>query len=326
MISNLGRAVAGAIAGVTFAAFAAGTSFAQQFPNRSITVIVPNAPGGPNDLLARVMAAKLEPIFKQSVIVENRPGGGTYTGGAYVARASPDGHTLLVNAYSGMQPHIFVKGIELNLSKELVPVAPLSEVPYMLYGPSTVPAKDLKEFIAYAKANPKKLNVAVYPGTANSLEMLSFLKRAGVELVPISYSSTATILTAMLQNDVHIYNGGIGGPKAQMDAGKVKGFAVTAANRDPAVPNVPSTKELGYDWESSVYYVVFAPAKTPMPVVNLLNERINAVMHEKDVVDRLAGAGSPVAPAATAQQMAARLAREVDALEKAAKEAGVVPQ
>jgi tripartite-type tricarboxylate transporter receptor subunit TctC len=321
MTSNLGRTFAGAIL-----ALIAFTVSAQQFPSRAITIVVPNPPGGPNDLLARVLAPKLEPLLRQSVVVENRPGAGSYTGGAYVARANPDGHTLLINAYAGLHSYLFVKGIELHLAKELVPVAPLAEVTTLLFGPSSIPAKDLKEFIAYAKANPKKLNVAFFPGTASAVEMVSFLKAAGVDMVPISFSSTPEILNAMLRGDVHLYNGGPSTPKAHIEAGRLKAFAVTAAKRDPGLPNVPSTGELGYDWESSNYFAVLAPAKTPTPVVNLLNERINAVMHEPDVVARLNAAGSPVAPAGSSQQLAARLAKETDSLEKAAKAAGIVPQ
>ena len=315
-----------AAAAFALAIFAPIGALAQQFPTHTITVVVPNAPGGPNDFLARMMAAKLEPKLGQSLVVENRPGGGTYTGGAYVAHATPDGYTLLVNAYSGMQPHLFVKGLELNLTQALVPVAALSETPYLLFGPASVPANNLKEFIAYAKTRPGKLNVAVYPGTANSLEIQSFLKSVGADLTPVSYGSTAAIITAMLRDDVQIYNGGISGPKAQMEAGKLHGFAVTAKKRDPAVPNIPSTHELGYDWDSSVYYAVFAPSRTPAGTVNLLNQQINTAMHEPDVVERLNTAGSPVAAAASPQQLAARLAKEAATLEREAREQNIQPQ
>lgn len=307
-------------------ALLSGTALAQSFPSKAITIVVPSAPGGPNDMLGRILAQKLEGKVGQSVVVENRPGGGTYTGGEYVSRAAPDGHTLLVNAFGGLHPHLFVKGLPTRLSHELVPVAPLSDVPYMLFGPASLPAKDLKEFVSYARANPKKLNVAVFPGTANSLEMLGFLKSQKLELEPITYSNTAAIMTAMLQNDVHIYNGGISGPRQYMQEGKIRAFAVTAAKRDPGVPDVPSTKELGYDWESSVYYVVLAPPKTPDSVVAYLNDKIQASMNEPDVVERLERAGSPVAPRATPQQMMQRLRKETAELEKAAKDAGVEPK
>ena len=299
---------------------------AQQFPSRTITVVVPNAPGGPNDFLARLMANKLEPKIGQSVVVENRPGGATYTGGAYVARAVPDGHTLLVNAYSGMEPHLFMKGLELNLSRELVPVAPLSEQPFLVYGPTAMPATNLKEFVAYAKANPGKANVAIFPGTSSGLEMLDFIKATGINVLTVPFNSTSAIMVAMLRNDVQLYNGGIGGPKAQIEAGKIRGLAVLGSKRDPALPNVPTAKELGFDWESSVYYVVFAPAKTPAAIVNQLNELINAVMHDPDTVARANAGGNPPAPAVTPQQMAARLARETAALEKSVKDNNIQPQ
>ncbi len=319
MIRNLILVVCGLFA-------AAGGANAQQFPSRPITVVVPLPPGGPADTFARVMAPKLEARIKQPVIVENRPGGGTYTGGEYVARANPDGYTLLVNAYSGVQPHLFVKGLPVKLAEELVPVAPLAEGPYLVFGPSAVPSKDLKEFVAYAKANPKKLNAGVYPGTANSLELIGFMKATGMDLVHVPYSSTTEIVAAMLRNEIHIYNGSISGAKAQIDDGKLKPFAMLSEKRDPILPNVPTAKELGFDWVSSVYYVTFAPPKTPAAVVKTLNEHINAGMHEPDVVERLAKIGVPVPPAATPEQMAERLKREYTTLVKAAKDAGIEPQ
>jgi tripartite-type tricarboxylate transporter receptor subunit TctC len=315
-----------AISVAAAAIFAAAGAAAQTFPSKTITIVVPSAPGGPNDMLGRILAQKLEGRVGQSVVVENRPGGGTYTGGEYVLRAAPDGHTLLVNAFGGLHPHLFVKGLPSKLSHELIPVAPLSDVPYLVFGPTSIPPKDLKEFVAYAKANPKKLNAAVFAGTANSLELRGFLKANNIEVEPITYSNTAAIMTSMLQGDVHIYNGGISGPRQFMNEGKIRGYAVTSDKRDPGVPDVPSTKELGFDWISSVYYVVLAPPKTPDAVVNFLNEKINAVMADPEVVERLTKAGSPAATAATPKQMMDRLKRETAELEKAAKDAGVEPK
>jgi tripartite-type tricarboxylate transporter receptor subunit TctC len=308
------------------AALAANNAHAQQFPTHAITVIVPNAAGGPNDFLARLMANKLEAKVGQSVIVENRPGGATYTGGAYVARSAPDGYTLLVNAYSGMEPQLFMKGLELNLSRELVPVAPLSEQPFLVYAPTSLPVNDLKEFVAYAKARPGKMNVAIFPGTSSGLEMMDFIKAAGVDALLVPFNSTSAIMVAMLRGDVQLYNGGIGGPKAQIDAGKIRGLAVLGSKRDPQLPNVPTAKELGFDWESAVYYVVFAPAKTPTAIVNQLNEQINAVMHDPDTVARANAGGNPPAPAVTAQEMAARLAKAMAALEKSVRDNHIEPQ
>lgn len=312
--------------GFCLMAIAVAPAGAQQYPSRPITVVVPLPPGGPADTITRVMGPKLEARIKQRVIIENRPGGGTYTGGEYVARANPDGYTLLVNAYSGVQPHLFVKGLRVKLAEELVPVAPLAEGAYLVFGPASLAAKDLREFVAYAKANPKKLNAGVYPGTANSLELIAFMKSAGIDLVNVSYSSTTEIVAAMLRNEIHLYNGSISGAKAQIDAGKLKPFAVLSEQRDPAMSNVPTAKELGINWVSSVYYVVFAPPKTPAAVVKTLNEHINAAMREPDAMGRLAKLGVPVPPAATPEQMAARLKREYTALVQTAKDAGIEPQ
>jgi tripartite-type tricarboxylate transporter receptor subunit TctC len=307
------------------ALFGAAPAAAQQYPSKPINLIVPNAAGGPSDLFARTLGSRLESRLGQPVIVENRTGGGSYNGSAHVARAAPDGYTLLHNAYGGLYSHLFVKGIELNLTKELVPVAPVSDQPYMLYGPVSLPAKDLRELVAYAKENPKKLNFAIFAGSTTGLEMISFLKANGIEMVPIYYSSGAVLQTAMLRDEVHLFNGAPG-PKALIDAGKIRAFAVTAAARDPLTPSVPTAREQGFDWVSGVYYAVFAPPKTPPGVINLLNERINAALRDPELIEGFRKAAAPVAPPATPAQMAERFARETAMVEKAVKDNNITPQ
>lgn len=314
--------------GLTIAAaiVAAVPALAQQFPSRPITIVVPNAPGGPNDIVARTIAPKLEARLKQSVVVENKPGGGTYTAGEYVVRANPDGHTLLINAYGGIQPHLFVKGLAHKLAEELVPVAAATESPYLLYGSAATPAKDLKEWVAHAKKNPGKLNVAYFATAANGLEMRGFLKDNGVDVGMIPFSSSTDIITAILRDEIHLYNGTASGPKPQIVAGKIKAFASLGETRDPLMPDVPTAKELGFNWISTVYFAFFAPPKTPANVTKILNEEITAALHAPDVVETLSKRGVAVAPKATLQQLDARLKREYATLVKVAKDAGIEPK
>ncbi len=301
-------------------------ALAQSLPEGAITIVQPNPPGGPLDLMARLLAPKLEASLKRQVLIEYKPGAGTYIGGEYVARSAPDGRTLLINAYSGVNQHLFVKGLSAKLAEELVPVAPLSDTPFLAYGPTAMEPKNLKEFVAYVKANPKKLNAAIYPNTASALEMIQFIKANNMDILTVPYSSTAAIVNAMLGGDVHIYNGGISGAKPQMDQGKLRGLAVLSEKRDPAIPEVPTARELGLDWVSSVYYVMFAPAKTPPAILRALNEAIIAAQQDPDLRDRMEKAGAPIAPPATPEQMAARLKTYYEALVKTAKEANIEPQ
>lgn len=320
MVRKLRKVVTLAVTAIALAAPAMAQS------QRPLTLVVPNAPGGGNDLLARALARGLEATAKRSVVVENKAGGGTYVGSEFVARSPADGSTLLVNAYSGLYHHLFTKGINVNLVEELAPVAALSDAPFLVYGPASLPVNDLRQFVAYAKERPMVLNAAVFPAAASSAELLAFFKTQGIKLEAVPFNSTGNILTAMLRGDVHIYNGAISSPRVHLDAGTIKPYAVLSEKRVPEIPNVPTARELGLDWTSALYTVVLAPRKTPPEIIATLNAQITSAINEQGVRDQLNKIGMTVAAPATPAQMSARLKREYDLLKKAASDAGIVPK
>lgn len=304
----------------------AGAVAAQPFPSRPITIVAPSGPAAALDIISRLVASKLEPRLGQRVLVENRVGAGGYLGGEYVARANPDGHTLVLQNFGGLHGDIFVKGQALVLPSELVPVVAVAEAPYMFITSAEVPAKDLKEFVALVRANPKKYNAAVFPGTAVHLETLAFMKAQGMDMLPVPYNSTDAIRTALLRNDVQLTLTAPGGWLPQVEAGKLKVLAITDRSRLPQLPNVPSTKEQGFDFTSSGYYALFAPPKTPKQITDLLQANVSAVMDAEDVRRTLAANGFRPPARATPAELSARLAAYTRYLHETAREAGIVPQ
>jgi tripartite-type tricarboxylate transporter receptor subunit TctC len=297
----------------------------QQFPSRPVTLVVSSQAGTAYDTIARILAPGLEKAAGQPIVVENKPGAGTYIGGAYVARATPDGYTVLLQAFGGLYTHLFVKDIPVKQSKELVPVAAISDLPFVLLTPADLPVKDLREFVAYVKANPGKLNVATFSGAAHSVELLDFLRTNGLKMQPIQFNTSAQVLTAMLRGEVHLNNGGPSAFREPVRAGKIKAIAITARERSSFFPDVPTTVEQGYDYVSSIFSAALVPSQTPPPVIGTLNDMFRRAMAMPDVREHLEKIQNPPAPYETPEQLSARLARDNERIERAVKEAGIVP-
>lgn len=298
---------------------------AQSFPTRPITIVIPTAAGGPLDLIGRTLAPILEASLGQSVIVENRTGAGAYLGSAYVARAEPDGHTLLINAMGGVVQHLFSKSVQFALPPELVAVAPVAKAPNLFTTPNATPANNLKEFIAWIKANPGKHNVAVVPATALALEIHHFLKSQGMTMVEVPYNSTSNITTALLRNDVQLAVGSPSGQLQNVLAGKVKALAIASPTRFPALPQTPTTFEIGIQFENNVRNLAFAPAKTPPAVLKLLNEKIVTAMNSAAAKETLAKIGF-LPDTASQPGIEKDFRAYVAGLEAEAKATGVTPK
>jgi tripartite-type tricarboxylate transporter receptor subunit TctC len=312
-----------------FAGFVLSANFAvalaQEFPTRPVTIVVPTAPGGPLDLISRLLQPRLGPLLGQAVVVENRPGASTYVGGDYVAKSAPDGYTLLVNATSGLFPELFIAGLNTIQSRELTPVAPIGLAQFLFFTSAQVPANDLKEFVALVKANPDKYNIGVFSGAYSTLEMLNFVKSNGMRMLQVPYNSTSDIVTAMLRGDVHFYLGSISGAKAGIDSGRLRGLAVISAARSPVLPGVPTARELGFDIQITGDYDLFAPARTPQAVIALLNDRVTRALDGADARDKLASLGfEPLVEKPAA--MAAKFARLSQDIHRVVKEAGITPK
>jgi len=255
-------------------AFVAATALAQPYPSKPITMVVPFPPGGVADIVGRPLAAQMEKTLKQPVVVVNRTGAGGAVGMAAVAKAAPDGYTILMGLSSisifpvsdrinGRQP-----AYEL---KDFAPVALITADPTVLIVGADSPWTTLKEFVASAKAYPGKINYSssgVY-GTLH-VAMEIFANAAGIQLFHVPYQGGGPALTALLGGQVHALASGPAPAVGQIKAGKVRALASWSSERLPLLPEIPTFKELGYDAEFYIWSGVFAPAPVPTPVLDRL--------------------------------------------------------
>jgi tripartite-type tricarboxylate transporter receptor subunit TctC len=260
-------------AGVTLAA---SPTFAQSYPDRPIKLIVPFPPGGPMDVMARMVGQQLNAALKQPVIVENRAGAGGALGSKAVAIAEPDGYTLLWGSSGTLS---ILPALNPNLDydpKAFVPVALVSLLPHVMVVPTAVPAKTVGEFIAYAKANPGKLNFGASLGTPPHLMGWLFKHLTGIDIVYIPYKGAAPSITDMLGGQTHMQFDALTVLYPLIQEGKLRALAVTSAQRWAALPNVPTMMESGFpSFPQNAWAGVLLPARTPQAIFAKLNAVIN---------------------------------------------------
>jgi len=299
---------------------------AQAYPSRPVRLIVPFAPAGGADTIARLMGQWLSERLGQPFIIENRPGGGANIGTEAVVRASPDGYTLLIaGGYNAINATLYDK-LNFNFIRDITAVAGIVVYPdIMLVNPS-VPAKTVPEFIAYAKANPGKLTVASSgvgsPGHVAG-ELLKMM--AGVEMVHVPYRSAGLALTDLLAGQVQVGFPSLPSAIEYVRTGKLRALAVTSATRSEALPDVPSVGEFVPGYEASGWFGVGAPRATPVEIVDKLNKEVNASLAEPKLRARLADLGGTplvVSPA----DFGRLIAEDTEKWAKVIKFAGIQPQ
>lgn len=300
---------------------------AQQTAARIITLVVPYAPGGALDYSGRQFAANLEVRTGQRVVVENRAGAGGYTGSEYVARSAPDGSTLLFNSLGVMHFKVFVKGLAVDLPRALVPIAQVARSDFFLMAATSVPARNLKEFLAYAKANPNKLNAGVLGNTSVQLDTVTFLRMAGVEMSIIPYNSVADVIRGMLSGDVHMHFVTLSVTEPHIKAGKIMPLAAATRERASVLADVPTLREQGIDFEAVAQtYTVLGPISMPPELVSQLNKSINASLQDNPgMKERLLKVGHILATASP-EELSAKFLREAKQLQDAADRIGLKPQ
>lgn len=271
-----------------------GAQAQDKYPSRPVTLIVPQAAGGANDAIARVVAQKLTEQTGQSFIVENRPGAGGNVGTAAAAKARPDGYTLMLTADSAMviNPSLY-KNTGFDPLKDFEPVGPVATAGYVLVANSNFPAKNVSELVALAKQQPGKINIgSAGNGTLNHLigEMLS--RQTGIELVHVPYKGAAAAVTDLIGGQVQVSVQSLPSSIAHIRAGKIKVLGVVNLKRVPALPDAPTIGETVTGFGATPWYGVFAPAGTPKAVVQQLNAEINKALDSKDVQEKLAGVGT----------------------------------
>jgi tripartite-type tricarboxylate transporter receptor subunit TctC len=296
---------------------------AQGYPTKPIELVVPFVAGGTTDNIARLMAQRFTESWSQTVIVNNRPGAGSAIGTSAVAKAAPDGHTLLVTTFAFAANPALAK-VPFDPIKDFAPVTELASLPMMLLVHPSVPAKNLKEFIALAKASPTGLDYASSgPGTSTHLAAEMFNTMAGVRLVHVPYKGNAEVYNALLGGHIKVHFSLVPSGIAHVRAGTLRVLAVTTEQRLPYLPDVPTVAESGFPaYEISSWQGVFAPAGTRPDVVTKINSELIELLKTPAMRERMAREGAdPVG--SSPQQFGARVASEVEKWAKVAKAAGL---
>jgi tripartite-type tricarboxylate transporter receptor subunit TctC len=275
---------------------------ADTYPSRPVHLIVFYAAGGGNDIIARLMGQWLSQRLNQSFVIENRPGGSGNIGTEYVIRAAADGYTLLLSSTANVVNASLYPKLGFDFVRDIAPVAGISYEPNIMVVNPSVPATTVPEFIAYAKANPGKLNFAS-AGIGSSQQMSGemFKMMAGVEMTHVPFRGTAPALTALLGGQVQVMFGSMPATLPYVQSGKLRALAVTTAKRSDALPDVPAVSEFLAGFDASVYYGIGAPRNTPAEIVNRLNQEINAGLADPQFKARLTELGSTVLPGSPAE-------------------------
>ena len=309
--------------GIALGGGAAGVAAQDAYPARPVTVIVPQAPGGANDAIARIVTQKLGEILGRQFVVENRPGAGGNIGTVAAAKARADGYTLMLttNSVQVINPWLY-KNTGFDPIKDFDPVSPVATAGYVLVANPAFAPKNVTELIAAARAKPGMITIAsAGNGTLNHLigEMLQ--KATGIELVHVPYKGAAAAVTDVVSGQVPLSVQSLPSSIAFINAGKLKVLAVVNEKRVAALPNVPTISETVSGLGSTPWYGVFAPAGTPKDIIGKLHAAIEKALDTKDVQDRLAAQGCEIMKGSSAQ-FAALVRDELPKWAKIVKESG----
>jgi len=268
-------------------------AFSENYPSKPIRVVVPYTPGGFNDTLARTLGQKLNEKWGQPVVVDNRPGGGTTIGTGLVAKATPDGHTLLVVSFAfGVIPSLYAR-LPYDTRRDFTPVVLAAGTPNVLVVNPQLPVKSVQDLIALARSKPGKLNYATAGnGSSNHLSMEMFKSIAGLDIVHVPYKGSAPAVTDLIGGQVDVMFDNVPNVLQHMKAGRLRGLAVSSATRSPFAQDLPTVSEAGVPgFDVSVWFGLVAPAGTPKAVVSQLNAEIKRILKLREVVDLFHGQG-----------------------------------
>jgi tripartite-type tricarboxylate transporter receptor subunit TctC len=270
-------------------------AWAQAYPTRPVRLIVPIAPAGAGDITARLIGQWLSERLGQQFIVENRPGGGGNIGTEAVVRAPADGYTLLLVGSFNAVSATFYDKLNFNFIRDLAPVASIIRAPMVMAVNPTVPAKTVPEFIAYAKANPGKIDFASAGiGSMSHLAGELFKAMAGVNLVHVPYRGGGPAVNDLLGGQVQVYFASTPASIGYIKAGRLRALSLTTATRSEALPDIPTVAEFLPGFEASLWYGIAAPRNTPVEVIDKLNKEINAALADPRMKARIVDLGGDV--------------------------------
>lgn len=310
------------------AALHAGGALAQEYPAKPIRLMVPFPPGGSTDIVARIVAQKVSAQLGQPLVVENRGGAGGTIGTALVAKAAPDGYSLLVGTTTThvVAPSVYAK-LEYNPVKDFAPVGLMAVTPYLLVVNPAVPAKSVAELVGLMRAQPGRLNYAsAGVGSTTHLAMEMLKSASGTFALHIPYNGNGPAGAAVIAGQVEILFGSLPAVLPHARSGRVRPLAVGTLKRSPSLPEVPTVAESGYPgFDASLWLAIFAPAGTPAPVIARLNKEITAAVASAETRDLLDKNGAEVLTG-TPEELAAIIQDGVAKYAKIVKVAGVTAQ
>jgi tripartite-type tricarboxylate transporter receptor subunit TctC len=312
------------LGGAALAAFAFG-AYAQQYPNHPISVVVPFAAGGPTDTVTRLIAQSMSKTLGQTVLVENFAGAGGTIGVERVVRAKPDGYTLLLMHIGISTAPSLYRNLRYDPVKELAPIGEVTNVPMTIIGNKDFPPKDMKELIAYVRANKDKVTYAnAGVGAASHLCGMLLMTAIGTDVTTVPYKGTGPAMTDLLGGQVNFMCDQTTNTTQQIKGGKVKAYAVTTKQRLKTLPDVPTAEEAGLKgFEVTVWHGLWAPAGTPKPVIDKLVAALQAALKDPNIVARFAELGtepvpqSEATPAALDKQLRSEIAKWAPIIKKA---------
>ncbi|HEX6529546.1 MAG TPA: tripartite tricarboxylate transporter substrate binding protein BugD [Burkholderiales bacterium] len=292
---------------------ASASAFAQQYPTRNISMIVPYAAGGPTDTVARVTAQAMGKPLGQTVIVENRPSAGGILGPEQVKNAKPDGYTILIHHIGMATTPTLYRNLRFNPLTDFEPIGLINDVPMTIISKPQLPAKNFKEFLDYIKKNKDKVSYAnAGIGAASHLCGMLFMSAIDTDFLTVPYKGTAPAMNDLLGGQVDFMCDQTTNTTSQIKSGKVRAYAVTSAKRVPSLPDIPTLAEVGVkNAEVGIWHGLYAPKGTPKPVIDKLVSALQEALKDEGVQKRFADLGATTMPAS--QQNPAALAKHLKA-------------
>jgi tripartite-type tricarboxylate transporter receptor subunit TctC len=321
MISRRELVALGALS--SLAAVGTTPARAQAWPTRPVRLVVPYAPGGTTDGVARILADRLSRVWGQQVVIENRPGQGTNIGAELVARAEPDGYTMLICTSSTAAAKALYRSLKYDLVTDLAPVSRLVLFPLVFFVPTASPVKSIADLIAYAKARNGNLTYGTPAyGGLNHLAGELFKRMAGIQMTHVPYRGDALVTTDLIAGRLDLQIAGTA-QLEQSRAGQMRALAVTTAERVSAAPEVPTIAEAGLPgYDVQAWYGLLVPAKVPADIVRRMNADTVAALSDPAIKAKLEGLGVVVAPS-TAEELGSFIKAEIAKWEAVVKEAGI---
>jgi tripartite-type tricarboxylate transporter receptor subunit TctC len=302
----------------------AGSAFAQNYPSQSVRIVVPFSAGSITDGLARLLSDRLTTLWKQQVIVENRPG---LPGTASVATSKPDGYTLMLTSNGHTIARAINKTVPFDPVKDFAGISVVASAPVVVIVPADSPAKTLTDFIELVRKNPGKLNFGS-AGVASTTFLAAEVMRqeAKIDMVHVPFKGVPEAVTAVIRGDVQFYFAPIPSAQAQSQAGKVRALAINTAKRAPQMPEIPTVAESALpNYQYDAWFGVMAPAGTPAAIRNKISQDIAAILKMPEVIEQMAKVGNNPAPT-TPEQFDAIISQDTVRYTKVMAAAGVTPQ